>query len=571
MKALRGILFRFGRVVFDTILVVILLVGLVAVRIVRFRSGPRRLRQLLESGGAGFVKLGQFLSIRWDLLPWEYCDELSHLLDRVSPLDRSVIVAEIERQFGKPLDECFRKFDAVPLGSASLAQVHGAELSTGEPVAVKILRPGIEQRIATDLWILKKTASFIDGTTFLGSIRLTNLIDELQRMTMEELDMRREARSADLLHGLMASDTLDHCAPKVYSEYVTARVLTMERFYGVSATDLLRAVQTDDRARLKELSERGVAPRRTARLLFRSIMEQAYVHRVFHADPHPSNLILLDGGTLAFIDFGMVGWLDEQLWSQQYQLFDCIAHGKIHQAYLAFVETLGPMTSRDLTSFEVEFKTLLRDWISAVQSSIATPVEKSTGRFLFQAVLAVRRAGLTLPNNVLRLHRATIVSDMIELHLFPQLNLMADMRDFFADESCRRITSYFRPDRLRQNIQESIAFTLRAPSFGLTVMDWTETRLPRIAQSIESDISRFDEVLGLAMSYLRFLVWASVPVVFLLWWLGGKASATVGPQYAWIHGLSSVLNLPLVLVWWAAAAFIGHALGQMINALRESD
>jgi ubiquinone biosynthesis protein len=570
MKTLRGILFRIGRVVFDTILVVILLVGFVAVRIVRFRSGPRRLRQLLESGGAGFIKLGQLLSIRWDLLPWQYCDELSHLLDRVSPLHRSVIVAEIESQFGKPLDECFRKFDAVPLGSASLAQVHGAELSTGEPVAVKVLRPGIEQRIATDLWILKKAASFIDGMPLLGSIRLTNLIDELQRMTMEELDMRREARSADLLHGLLASDPLDHCAPKVYSEYVTARVLTMERFYGVSATDLLRAVQTDDRARLKELSERGIAPRRTARLLFRSIMEQAYVHRVFHADPHPSNLILLDGGTLAFIDFGMVGWLDEQLWSQQYQLFDSIARGKIHQAYLAFVETLGPMTSWDLTSFEAEFKTLLRDWMSAVQSSTATPVEKSTGRFLFQAVLAVRRAGLTLPNNVLRLHRATIVSDMIELHLYPQLNLMGDMREFFADESCRRITAFFKADRLRENIQDSIAFTLRAPSFGLMVMDWIETRLPRIARSLEDEISRFDQVLGMAMNYLRFLVWSSVPAVFLLWWLGARASTAAGPPYTWVHRLGCAFNLPLVLLWSAAAAFIAYALGQMVHALRES-
>jgi ubiquinone biosynthesis protein len=570
MKALRGALFRIGRVVFDIILVVLLLVGLVAVRVLRFRSGPRRLRQLLETGGAGFVKLGQFLSIRWDLLPREYCDELSHLLDRVSPLDRSVIVAEIEKQFGKPLDECFRKFDAVPLGSASLAQVHGAELSTGEPVAVKVLRPEIERRIATDLWILKAAAGVIDGMPLLGSIGLANLIDELQRMTMEELDMRREARSADLLHSLMASDALDHCAPKVYSEYVTARVLTMERFYGVSATDLLRAVQTDDRGQLAELSERGITPRRTARLLFRSIMEQAYVHRVFHADPHPSNLILLEGGTLAFIDFGMVGWLDEQLWAQQYQLFDSIARGKIHQAYLAFVETLGPMSSRDLTSFEAEFKILLRDWMSAVQSSTATPVEKSTGRFLFQAVLAVRRAGLTLPNNVLRLHRATIVSDMIELHLYQELNLMADMREFFADESCRRIAAYFKPDRLSKNIQDSIAFTLRAPSFGLTAMDWIETRLPRIARSLEDDISRFDQVLGMAMNYLRFLVWASVPVVLLLWWLGRRASAAASPPHAWIYRVGSAFNLPLVLLWWAAAAFIGYALGQMVHTLRES-
>ena len=275
------------------------------------RHRPATFKRYLQSCGGGFVKLGQILAMRYDLLPAAYCDELASLFDRVPPVALKKIERVIQEDLGRPLLASFRSFDATPLGSASIAQVHAATLMTGEPVAVKVIRPGIVRTLRVDLSYLALLGEFNRSFGILSSLKLHAIARELSTLTQEELDLRREARNTDLFHRKLAQDEIDHYAPRVYFELSGRRVITMERIEGLPMTQLIAAVQSNDTVRLEQFAARGIRPRRTARLLLRSILEQTMEHRVFNADPHPANLIIKDGGSLAWVDFGMVGWLDE--------------------------------------------------------------------------------------------------------------------------------------------------------------------------------------------------------------------------------------------------------------------
>src|SRR5438552_10695511 len=205
----------------------------------RRRMGPLVLRRYLEACGGGFVKLGQVLAMRYDLLPEEYCDELANLLDRARPVPLATVERVIAQDLGRPVAMCFRSFDASPLGSASIAQVHSAQLITGEPVAVKVIRPGIVRTLRVDLGYLSMVGGLSRRFGVFTRLNLEAMAREVSQLTREELDFGREARHVDLFHRLMAEDEVDHYAPRVYFALCGRRVITMERVEGVRVSDLL--------------------------------------------------------------------------------------------------------------------------------------------------------------------------------------------------------------------------------------------------------------------------------------------------------------------------------------------
>jgi len=208
-----------------------------------------RLRKTFEFLGTTFIKLGQQLSMRLDILPYAYCHELERMFDDVSRMRYEEAVRIIEKATGKPLEETFAAFDTDPIGSASIACVYHAVLKSGEHVAVKVRRPGIGEGLAADMralgWIL-----FAAEQLFLRRGFTSNFLDELSSMLMEELDFRREARFAELFRRRMRKTSELHfaSAPKVYFEHSTSDVLVTEYVTGVWVTDVLTALETDDRA-----------------------------------------------------------------------------------------------------------------------------------------------------------------------------------------------------------------------------------------------------------------------------------------------------------------------------------
>ena len=519
-------------------------------------AGPRVLRWYLQTSGATFVKLGQLLATRYDLLPAAYCEELATLLDSLPPEPLARIVATVECDLGRPLAACFEDFELVPLASASVAQVHGARLHGGERVVVKVLRPGIEQRFRVDFFYFRMIAWFIHRLGVLPNVDFREIVRELRKLSSEETDFRREARNLCEMRDLMASDDIDHYAPRVYPEYSTRAVLTMERIDGVPVTKLCAAVETGDHARLAAWAETGITPQRTARVILRSLLEQTYRHRVFQVDPHAGNLFVIPGGTVAWVDFGLVGWVDERIWAQQLKLRMAIASGKLHSAYLCLIATLEPLPpGKDLSRFETEIKEYLRDWTLASRDPAAPIAEKSSGYFLLRSFDAVRRAGLYLPTNVMRLYRSMILGDMVMLKLDPAIDWAGVVHEFVLEESERQLKVLVAEATSVATVNTALRAMVGAPHAAMELVDWIENRLPEFGRAYGDHLSRLESSLFLTLRYVQVVI----VVAWLLLVGAGTIAPRLAPGGAWAElGASTGRAFwPLVILGGVTTFFVG--------------
>ncbi|MHB1250194.1 MAG: AarF/UbiB family protein, partial [Polaromonas sp.] len=266
-------------------------------------KAPRgeRLRQALESLGPIFVKFGQVLSTRRDLLPPDISDELARLQDRVPPFDSAVAVAMIEKAFGRPLDQIFATFEHTPIASASIAQVHFATLSDGREVAVKVLRPNMLHAIEKDLALMHMMAGWVEGASSDGKrLKPREVVAEFDKYLHDELDLLREAANAAQLRRNMKGLNLV-LIPEMFWDYCRSDVMVMERMNGVpiNQTQRLREAGVD----MKKLSRDGVM------IFFTQVFRDGF----FHADMHPGNIqVSLAPETFGHyisLDFGIVGTL----------------------------------------------------------------------------------------------------------------------------------------------------------------------------------------------------------------------------------------------------------------------
>jgi len=261
-----------------------------------------RLRLALEELGPIFIKLGQALSTRRDLLPPDIAEELAKLQDRVPPFDGAVAKKIIETAYGKPLSEVFESFDEKPLAAASIAQVHIAKLRSAGEVVVKVLRPGMREIISGDLEVMHALANLAKrNSSEARRLRVDEIVDEYEKTVLDELDLMREAANAAQLRRNFEGSTLLH-VPAVYWDHCRVNVMVMERIRGITISDMatLRALGTN----IRMLAENGV----------KIFFTQVFRHNFFHADMHPGNIfVLVDDPSqprYAAVDFGIVGTLD---------------------------------------------------------------------------------------------------------------------------------------------------------------------------------------------------------------------------------------------------------------------
>ena len=265
-------------------------------------DAPRavRLRQALETLGPIFVKFGQALSTRRDLLPTDIADELARLQDRVPPFDSARVIATLEQVYGRPVEQVFLEFDPQPVASASVAQVHFATLKDGTPAAVKVLRPGIAAVIRHDLSLLYSAAGLVESLWTEGKrLKPRQVVGEFERHLHDELDLMREAANASQLRRNFLDSPLLR-VPEVYWDYCATEVMVMERMSGtqVNRIDVLREQGVD----IPALARRGVE------IFFTQVFRDGF----FHADMHPGNIFVDPQGRYIAVDFGIMGTLTDR-------------------------------------------------------------------------------------------------------------------------------------------------------------------------------------------------------------------------------------------------------------------
>lgn len=380
---------------------------------------PVLMRQTFEQLGATYIKLGQFIASAPSLFPREYVDAFQGCLDDVPSLPFSYIRKTLEEEFQRPLDEIFSHIEEQPLASASIAQVHGATLVSGEDVVIKVQKPGVETVLATDFNVLYASARVLERLVpGVDRASLGDIIGDVQATMLKECDFLAEANNIEIFRDFLSeSGNQFALAPKVYHHATTRRVLTMERFYGVPFTDL------------ESIRKYSPQPEFTLINALNTWMDSLVRCQFFHADVHAGNLMVLEDGRVGFIDFGIVGHIRKETWQA---LIDFM-QGRASGNYLLMAQC---MLTIGVTSDNVNVNDLardLRDLIESAQNMIEGPVEQDLDvdeaeRFMLSIVDLGRKHGVRFPKEFALLLKQLLYFDRYIQLLAPDLSPFDDSR-----------------------------------------------------------------------------------------------------------------------------------------------
>jgi len=381
-------------------------------------SSPRavRLRLALQDLGPFFVKFGQVLSTRRDILPTDIADELAKLQDRVPPFPSEDVVATLRRVYGRPLDQVFRSFEITPVASASVAQVHFAELPDGTPVAVKVLRPGIRRVIEHDLALMRTAAMLIERLWRDGRrLRPREVVAEFDRTVRDELDLMREAANCSQLRRNFRHSRL-LCVPEVHWDWCASEVLVMERMAGIpiGRIDELQAAGIE----LKQLSRAGVE------IFFTQVFRDGF----FHADMHPGNIFVATAephrGKYIAVDFGIMGTLSERDKSYLAQNFLAFFRRDYHRVATAHLESGWVPEKTRVDELEAEIRYVLEPIFDRPLKDI------SFARVLVQLFQASRRFNIEIQPQLILLQKTLLNVEGLGRQLDPDLDLWITAKPF---------------------------------------------------------------------------------------------------------------------------------------------
>jgi len=374
-------------------------------------SIPERVRRTLEELGPTYIKLGQILSTRPDLLPPEYIEELSKLLDAAPPVASDEILAEFERELGTPAQDIFAHFEIEPIAAASIGQAHHAVLKSGEDVVVKIQRPGIQRIVEADLDLMARQARFLEHRLAIArDYRVADLLDEFSRTLRDEVDYTNEGRNADRLRRNLQQDPRV-LVPQVYWDLTTRRVITLQEWRGLKLFDL------------ELLKAEGYDLSTIADVIVAVYLEQVFVDGFFHADPHPAN-ILVCGEQIAFVDFGMMGYLMPGTKDLMADLLVSLLNQDVDQVVQTVIR-LGAMDrSTDVSGLQGDVQRLFVRYYGLALEDVAL------GETLRDIMTVAFRHRIHLPADLAMLARTMAVLEGVALTLDPGFVLVEKVRPF---------------------------------------------------------------------------------------------------------------------------------------------
>lgn len=499
---------------------------------IRHHTPPEHVRVALEELGTTFIKLGQILSTRADLLPPRYLDELARLQDSVPPLAFDELKGVVAEELGRPIDEAFTSFDPNPLAAGSIGQVHLAIMRGGVEVVVKIRRPGVVEQVEEDLEILQDLAAAAARRWELAEqYDVVGLAAEFADTLRAELDYIREGRNADHFARLFRNEPGIHI-PRIFWEATTPQVITMERIKGIKVSELsaLDAARIDR----KELAHRA------SNMLLRMVFEDGF----FHADPHPGNIFIEPDGRIGLIDFGMVGAIDEHTGEQLEELLQAVASQDTERLVDALLDmgVIRGVTSREL---------LQRDLRHLLSSYYGRPIgEVRVGQLLDDVFAMVRRHHMRLPSNTFLLLKTLVMSEGIGVQLDPSFNLTTALGPYARKLLLRRYSPAHWAHRLRRASEDMAWLGVELPSRLRRIVKSAERgdmevrmrpvglepsmrQLERLANRLVIGVLAAAFINGLAVLLSVYRPFSDLPWVGVIFGLGFASVTVLGAYLLW--------------------------------------
>ena len=529
-----GVLFKYG---FDDVAERLQLPGKILIAKTRIAVPEmttwERLRHTLEELGPTFVKFGQILSLRGDLLPAELIKELEKLQDSVAPVPFDEIMGVLKKALKKPLDEVFSVIDEEPLAAGSLAQVHGAVLrDENVPVALKIRRPDIVRVVEIDLQILEGAVPYLsDHLEFARTYDFVNLVKELKRALLRELNFTLEARNMQIISQSMAGEKAV-IIPKVYEDYTRSSVLTMDLIEGVKLKDL----------EPENIEEREQLARIGIRLVVKQVLENGF----FHADPHPGNFLIIDGAKVCLLDWGVVGILPSET---RYELVELIAAIVDMEAEKVF-DILLSLTGANVS--QINEKLLLRDILEILHLYHSVTIGRlDLGQLLMDLNNMLRTHHIKLPSDLALMFKTMVTAEGTARKLYPELDVIAEIEPFInqlglerwsISQVWRRFTRQLRLYlKLQSSLPGAIQRILQKVEQGELDIKFKHENLGGLQKSLDNVSNRlsFSVILGAVIIGSSMIITTGVkPLIF-----GYPAIGLVGYLISAVLGLIVAFNI----------------------------
>ncbi len=492
-------------------------------------SVPERLRRTLEELGATYIKLGQLLSGRADLLPRAYIEEFARLLDAAPPVPTAAIRQVIEGELGAPVEDLFATFDEVPIAAASIGQVHRATLPDGQAVVVKVQRPGIEQVVEADLDLLLRQARFLEKRSeLMRDYNVLGIAQELALSLREELDYKIEGRNAEQLRSNLQADPR-FLIPRVYWNLTTRRVITLERLEGI---------QFNEPDRLRRA---GYDLSSIARTALEAYLKQIFVDGFYHADPHPANLMVV-GTQIGFMDFGTAGYLtpnQKDLLSDMFlQLLDQDAGGIART-----LVKMGAMRGRpSLEALERDLQRLLvRYWGVSLG-------EIRLGEMLAEVFTTAYKHRVYLPGDLALLARTLITMEGTGLALDPDFVVLEAVRPFAEQLVRERLSPAAAGRRVLRTVRQAADL---AQTFPRRLDDLWD-RLEEGELTVGVDLRRLELLIARLNSMVNRIAFSVVVAALII----GSALILLGGKESWHLPLLG-LGIPVAQIAFLGAVAAG--------------
>lgn len=406
---------------------------------------PRTLRDALEHLGPVYVKIGQYLALRPDLLPQEYCDELLELVDSAAFFAWEQARLILLEDLGPNALELYTGFQMTPVAAASLAQVYLAETLQGDIVAVKVQRPGVREEIDRDFAQARAVQPLVDLFQLIPGVSFREVLDEMRTWIYGELDFVRERNNMKRMRELLRDDYRVRI-PNAFDELSGRRVITMEYLAGVGFAQLRRLVQAGNTAAIREMD---LDPDVLAESLLRSSLDQVFRHEFFHADLHPGNLVALKASVVGFLDFGLTETLDQEYEPGVRRFVSAAYLDNIEGMLDAFVPLLIQEENADVPAFKAEFRKLHRIWM---RRRLESNGNSHLRNYMIGVLRAARPCGLRVPASLLSIYRSLLTAETVAGQLGSQADLVSVGRSFFVGLRAERLLDQFQPKEIERGL-----------------------------------------------------------------------------------------------------------------------